>query len=280
MQLKLSNIDWKNNIVRYNLINSIILSAAGICLVAFAVYTYLAVSASQGIEDARQERSKLEGEISYFNLTKKLASDKVEGYNTLLLQLIPEQEDYFLLIASIERFSQRTGLKVDTYSVDVPKEGSDKFTMTITGSFAPNQLQRFLDNYQFGTGRLVTIENMSLTQNPNATIQPLDVRMTINLYSRKVSTSNLIRVGSLSQKDIDLMESISEKMKAGEQQGQVIQQELAAQEALKKLLEEQAAASAAAALTPTVTPRPQATPRTSPTRSAGITSSPTTKPTQ
>ena len=255
--MKVSNIDWKNNIVRYNAINAIILSAAGIFLVLFGVLTFLGVSASQSIEDARQERSKLEGEISYFNLTKKLASDKVENFNNILLQLIPEQEDYFLLIASIERFSQRTGLKVDTYSVDVPEEGSDKFTMTIAGSFAPSQLNRFLDNYQYGTGRLVTIENMTLNEsNTKDRGQIDDVRMTINFYSRKVSTSNLIRVGSLSQKDIDIMDEIAAKMAVGEKQGQAIQQEIMQQEALKKQLEEEAVASAAAALIPTVTPTP------------------------
>jgi hypothetical protein len=52
------------------------------------------------------------------------------------------------------------------------------------------------------------------------------------------------------------MEEISGKMAVGEQQGQVIQQELLQQEAIKKQLEEQAAASAAAALTPTITPTP------------------------
>ena len=264
--MKLNSIDWKNNIVRYNTINAIILSAAGLFLVMFAVFTFLGVTANQSIEDSRLERGKLEGEISYFNLTKKLASEKVESFNNVLLQLIPEQEDYFLLIASIERFSQRTGLKVDTYSVDVPEEGSDKFTMTITGSFAPNQLTRFLENYQYGTGRLVTIENMTLNEtNTPERGQIADVRMTINFYSRKVSTSNLIRVGSLSQKDIDLMEDISAKMARGEQQGQVIQQELIQQAELQKLLEEQAAASAAAALTPTVTPTPVGLRATTPT---------------
>lgn len=266
IKMKLNSIDWKNNIVRYNTINAIILSAAGLFLVMFAVFTFLGVTANQSIEDSRLERGKLEGEISYFNLTKKLASEKVESFNNVLLQLIPEQEDYFLLIASIERFSQRTGLKVDTYSVDVPEEGSDKFTMTITGSFAPNQLTRFLENYQYGTGRLVTIENMTLNEtNTPERGQIADVRMTINFYSRKVSTSNLIRVGSLSQKDIDLMEDISAKMARGEQQGQVIQQELIQQAELQKLLEEQAAASAAAALTPTVTPTPVGLRATTPT---------------
>lgn len=277
--MKLNNIDWKNNIVRYNLINTIILSAAGLFLVAFAAFSFLAVTATQGIEDARTERSKLEGEISYFNLTKKLASDQVENYNNLLLQLIPEQEDYFLLIASIERFSQRTGLKVDTYSVDVPKDGSEKFTMTINGSFAPNQFKRFMANYQFGTGRLVTIENMTLNQSQIPGKVPTDdIRITMNFYSRKVSTSNLIRVGSLSQKDIDLMATIAQKMKDGETQGQVIQQELVQQQELQKKLDADAAASAAAALlalTPTAPPRATPTKVVTPTTSRTTTVTPT-----
>lgn len=217
---RLLTIDWKNNITRYSIINTVILVFTGLFLILFAVFTFFAVTTTQNIEDARKDRDRIEGEISYFNLAQKLANDQVDVYNDALLQLIPEQEDYFLLIASIERFSQRTGIKIKTYSIALAGKGSEKYTLTISGTFSPNQLKQFLNTYQYGTGRLVTIESMSLAHSTSPSGQPQDdIQLTMNFYSRKVTTSSINRVGSLSQEDITLMDTVVQKMKEGEQRG-------------------------------------------------------------
>ncbi len=250
------NIDWKNNIVRYKTINGIIVSIAVVFLLLFAYFAYQGITTSQLIEETRQEQTKLQGEISYFNLASKLAANEVEGYNTLLLRLIPEVEDYFSIIASLERLSLYTGLDVSRYSIDLPEQGKDKYTLSIVGTVPQSILPLFLANYQYGTGRLVTIESMTLSDSKEN-----NINLVLSFYSQAVTPSNILKVGSLSQEDIALMKQIQSKMTQGESQAEELEQ-------LRKVENEQEEvekASESARLTGTPTPTIN---RIAPTRSS------------
>lgn len=260
MKITKIEIDWKNNSVRYQAVNIAILSIGVIFLLLFAFFTYQIVTTNQFIEETRAQQIKLQGEISYFNLASKLTANDVEAYNSLLLRLIPEVEDYFSIIASLERLSLYTGLDVSRYSIDLPERGSDKFTLSIVGTVPKSILPLFLANYQYGTGRLVTVENMSINNNDEN-----NVNLVLNFYSRPVTTSNILKVGSLSEGDINLMKDIQNKITQGEAQAVNLEnfrkQQQEAAERLR-LQQEAEAASRSAALTGTPTPtrRPTSTP--------------------
>ena len=217
--MKPIKIDWKNNSTRFQAINISILSVGAIFLMVFAYFVFQVINTNNLIEEARVQQTKLQGEISYFNLARKLTENDVDVYNTLLLRLIPEVEDYFSIIASLERLSLYTGLDVSRYSIDLPDSGSDKFTLSIVGTVPQSILPLFLKNYQYGTGRLVTIENMTITNSSENNVQ-----VVLNFYSREVTTSNLLKVGSLSQDDITLMQGIKEQIEQGEEQAATLQQ--------------------------------------------------------
>lgn len=226
-------VDLKNNTTRYYTVNGVILAFAAFFLGLFAFFSFQVVSVNQQIDDARFQRDKLYQEISYFKVARDLATEDVETYNSMLLQLIPEIEDYFSIIASLERLSIYTGIDISRYSISLADANSDKFALSILGTVPPELFQTFLDNYQYGTGRLVTIESISYT-----TSEQNNVRLTLNLYSRKVTTSNLVRVGSLSREDMDLMTEVQSKMRLGEQRAvevQELRQQLEQQKAIKEL---------------------------------------------
>ena len=173
---------------------------------SFLVLQYL--QTQQLIEDTRVERDKLEGELSYLNISQEAVGD-VDMFNDILIRLIPESEDYFSIIASLERLSIRTGLQISRYSIELPETGSDKYSMAIVGTIPPAQFQNFLQKYKYGSGRLVTIENMSINNQTEN-----NVRLVLNFYSRKVTTSTLVRVGTLTSEDLELMNDIISRMRA------------------------------------------------------------------
>ncbi len=252
------NIDWKNNIVRYKTINVIIVGIGMVFLFLFAYFAFQVITTYQLIEETRAQQTKLQGEISYFNLASKLTADDVEGYNTLLLRLIPEVEDYFSIIASLERLSLYTGLDVSRYSIDLPEQGKDKYTLSIVGTVPQSILPLFLQNYQYGTGRLVTIESMTLSD-----AKENNINLVLSFYSQAVTPSNILKVGSLSQEDVAMMQKIQAKMTQGESQAEELEQ-LREEETR---LQEAEQASESARLTGTPTPSPT-TFRVAPTRSS------------
>lgn len=204
--MKPTTIDLKNNVVRYYITVGAIWAAGVVFLIIFAFCVFQYFITRQLTEDSRSERNRLEGELSYLNITQEAIGD-VDTYNNILIRLVPESEDYFSIIASLERLSIRTGLQISRYSITLPESGSDKYTMSIVGTIDQSQFPTFLQRYKYGSGRLVTIENMSVnSQKEN------NVRLTLNFYSRKVTTSSINRVGTLTSEDLDLMNDIVQRM--------------------------------------------------------------------
>ena len=243
------NIDWKNNIVRYKTINIIIVGTGVIFLLFFAYFALQVATVYQLMDETRQQQTKLQGEISYFSLASKLAANDVEAYNTLLLRLIPEVEDYFSIIASLERLSLYTGLDVSRYSIDLPEQGVDKYTLSIVGTVPKRILPLFLKNYQYGTGRLVTIESMTLNNNEDN-----NINLVLSFFSQAVTPSNILKVGSLAQDDIILMQEIQGKMTQGESQAEELQRLKQQEDQIQEV--EKASESARLTGTPTPTPTP------------------------
>jgi hypothetical protein len=206
-------VNWKDNVQRYWAIVSGIWAFGSIFLILFAIMVFQTLNSYNLTQEASAQRDKLQGEVSYFYLAQQLASSNVDGYNEVLRRLIPESEDYFSIIASLERLSLRTGLKISRYTIDLPENNSDKFTLSIVGTVTPEEFDRFLRTYKFGTGRLVTIENLQITNQTDN-----NIRLTMNFYSKQVTTSNLVRVGSLSEKDLQLMSEIARTIRESEAQ--------------------------------------------------------------
>lgn len=200
--LKLT-INLKDNISRYYAGVAAIWAVAVIFFVAFAVLFFFSMNTYNEVQLAKDDLDTKKTEASYITLAEELAQSKVNGYNDLLRLLIPESEDYFSIIASLERMSIRTGLKITRYNLNLPTAGQEKFTLTIVGTVQIDELPRFLNTYKFGTRRLVTIENIQVTNQPEN-----NVRFTMNFYSKPVTGSNFSQVASLSQEDLDIMEQI------------------------------------------------------------------------
>lgn len=208
--LKLS-INLKDNISRYYAGVAAIWAVALIFFVAFAVLFFFSMNTYNEVQLTKDDLDNKKSEASYITLAEELAATKVNGYNALLQRLIPETEDYFSIIASLERMSIRTGLKITRYNLNLPTAGQEKFTLTIVGTVPIEDLPRFLNTYKFGTQRMVTIEAIQITNQPEN-----NVRFTMNYYSKPVTGTNFSQVASLSQEDLTIMEEVIAQILANE----------------------------------------------------------------
>jgi hypothetical protein len=111
------------------------------------------------------------------------ASAELDQYIRLLNGLIPEAEDYFSIIQSLELLSQKTGFIVTSYTVSINSKLSDKFKLSITGIGDTSSFLNFLANYNFGGGRLITSDKIEL--NPEI---GTGIKINLTFYNKKVAT--------------------------------------------------------------------------------------------
>lgn len=222
MKLKLN---LKDNVSRYILIDYAIWGVVLLCIILAGFFISQILTVRQEIEFTQQEYLDVQSEVSYVNLAKLISQDSVEEFNEILIGLIPEEEDYFSLIRSLEQLSSRTGLRIEKYGLTLPDNATERFSLTISGQIPREDFDRFLDIYKYGSGRLVTITNISYTDRGL-----IGLSLTINLYSKKVTTSNILRVGSLDQDDIDTMQAIADNVREAQSIGLEIEEEMIASE--------------------------------------------------
>lgn len=108
-------------------------------------------------------------------------SAELDRYIELLNGLIPNAEDYFSIIRSLELLSQKTGFIVTSYTVGVNAKVKDRFKLTITGIGDTTAFLNFLENYNFGGGRLITSDKIELNPEVDTAIQ-----INLTFYNKKV----------------------------------------------------------------------------------------------
>lgn len=213
ISLKSLKVDFKNNVSRYYAIVTIIWILAIIFFTSAGILSFLAYNTYIEKTDRQLTLNSKQGEASYLQTAEEIASEEVDAYNQLLARLVPETEDYFSVIASLERLSLRTGLEISRYALDLPEDGAERFTLSVVGTVPLEDLPRFLDTYKYGTGRLVTIDNIQVTNSAEN-----NVRFNMSFYSKQVDEKTLSRVATLSDEDISLIQEIVTQIQKSEDQ--------------------------------------------------------------
>lgn len=103
--------------------------------------------------------------------------------NLALTQLIPVKEDYFSILATMEKLSAQTNFIITSYNIIVENSTPDKLAILIEGQGDPDVFLEFLKEYNFSGGRLVTIDKIDFSQESFK-----GVKVNINVYSGKVDS--------------------------------------------------------------------------------------------
>lgn len=107
-------------------------------------------------------------------------SQDIDQDLALITSLIPDSEDYFSMIYSLEKLSQSSGFSINNYVVNLSKSSDKKLSLTVSGQGNTDAFLALLRQYNFGGGRLITAERIG--------IDPLragEVGLSLNFYNEK-----------------------------------------------------------------------------------------------
>lgn len=130
-----------------------------------------------------QEIQTLKNKITLLNSTPD--SRQLESDLKLLNMLVPNAEDYFSIIYSLDELSKKTNFIIVSYSVNLQKSTSNKLRLTVTGIGDQNALLNFLKDYNFAGGRLITSDKIELTPQ-----QFGGIKIDITFYSKAASVNS------------------------------------------------------------------------------------------
>ncbi len=103
--------------------------------------------------------------------------------------LIPQSEDYFSIIYTLDALSRESGFSITGYSINLSASTKNKLLLSITGIGSTNAFLKFLNDYNYNGGRFITLDKIELSQQ---TLGKFKVGTTF--YSQKTSPSSGERV--------------------------------------------------------------------------------------
>ena len=132
---------------------------------------------------------------------------QIDSYNSALNLLIPDDEGYFTVISALEALSAKSGVLIDSYSIDLDSTTQEKLSLDVVIKADSKQLTKFISDYPYISGRLIV--NEGLNYDPS---NPISLKFSLNLYHKPykvdnsdTSTSNTPKID---KGDIKLIESI------------------------------------------------------------------------
>ncbi len=139
------------------------------------------LSYDKKISALKTELGQLQNKVTLMN-TAIPSSDKLDEDLSFLNTLIPNIEDYFSIIYTLEKLSQKTNFIVTSYSVNVGKSSAEKLKLSINGIGDSQSFINFLKDYNFGGGRLITSDKIQLDPNFFGSI-----KIDMTFYTKSVS---------------------------------------------------------------------------------------------
>lgn len=158
--------------------------------------------------------NSLQSELTELNKKKELIDFKnqvienvvdLDHINAVFSQLIPNEEDYFSIITSLEKLSIQTNFIITSYTINLAGSAPGKLAIGIDGQGDPNTFLEFLKVYNFGGSRLLTIDKIEFSQEAFT-----GSRISINVYSGKGEGAQALT--KLSAEDRKLIQKIALKV--------------------------------------------------------------------
>lgn len=151
------------------------------------------------IKTLTKEIDQLQKKANLFKVSIP-STEKLDEDIRLLNSLIPNLEDYFSIIYSLETLSQKTGFNIVDYSVNIGKSTVNKLKISVTGIGDNDSFIKFLNEYNFAGGRLITSDKIVL--NPEL-IGAVKIDLTFYSKNVPVSSSSEIQIDNKIFKDLE-----------------------------------------------------------------------------
>lgn len=170
----------KENI--YYIIGNIFIFA--LIIIAIKIGLTESSSYNEKIKTLKTELGPLQNEVNLMQTTIP-SSDKLDEDLKFLNTLIPNAEDYFSIIYSLEKLSQKTNFIVTSYSVNVGNSTSETLRLSVTGTGDSQSFIEFLKRYNFEGDRLITSDKIKLDPNFSGSLT-----IDLTFYAKKTEANN------------------------------------------------------------------------------------------
>jgi hypothetical protein len=137
----------------------------------------------------QEEISQLEEELKQMQSKKNalifLSSSKsqnLDEYYNLMTSLIPESENYFSILYTLENLSRLTNFNITSYTINLAKSNENKLSVDVSGVGEQEDFLNFLNQYNVAGGRLITAEKINLGKDNTS-----GLTLSLNFYNKKSS---------------------------------------------------------------------------------------------
>lgn len=181
----------------------------GLCVL---VLFFLTFNSTKTFENA-QKTNALTNEVQ--NLQRRasifknvsLSEEDLDSTIKTLNELIPNSEDYFSVIYALEKLSQKTNFVVSSYTINLKSSTPEKLKLSIAGVGDRNAFLKFLSEYNFGGGRLITSDKIELT--PQISGQ---INVDVTFYSKKTNLSQNQQASKISPTLLNDLQKLKQKI--------------------------------------------------------------------
>ncbi|MGB9707386.1 MAG: hypothetical protein ACPL1D_01395 [Microgenomates group bacterium] len=176
-------------------------------LTTFFIYLPKLLDLNNKKQELSQEVKILKNRLSFIDA--HLKDEPLDFYLKILYRLIPLQEDYFSIIYALENLSKKTGFIITGYTINLTDSTPEKLKITVTGTGDKQSFMNFLRDYSFAGGRLITADEISLTE-----IEMSKIDINLNFYNApKVENVNKEFNLQIVKNQLDKIHYIVDKVK-------------------------------------------------------------------
>ncbi|GIW63348.1 MAG: hypothetical protein KatS3mg091_150 [Patescibacteria group bacterium] len=177
--------------------------------ILFSVSIYFRTS----VLEKKQNIKNIQEEIDRYEKVKKriesmnISTEAVDEFYQQINMLIPNKYNMFETIAAIEKLARDSNFATVSYTVK-PDSATGKLVITIEGTSSPKSFLNFLKDYNFKSGKLITINEVNY--NNEATNVKID--LTFYYYDPKTIDNDITNIELPTKDDLTLLSEISSKI--------------------------------------------------------------------
>lgn len=117
---------------------------------------------NQKKQNLKEEIANLQTRLKLVNAVGEKNIQTVTNDLNLLNTLVPDVEDYFSILYTLENLSRQTNFIITSYIINLKESSSNTLALIISGEGNQEDFLNFLNQYNFGGGRLFTADKIEL----------------------------------------------------------------------------------------------------------------------
>lgn len=154
-------------------------------------------------DEIEKKEKLLSKTISQREIVSRYDKKDIKKLYEVISLLVPDEEDYFSIISALENLSRWTGMEILSYAVNFGSSTSGKLVLKIEARGDLISFQKFLEEYRFKGGRLVTMDKIEYTN------QDFRSTLDLNFYTRKINIKTDEDVKAINPETLSLFKEIS-----------------------------------------------------------------------